>query len=133
MNVWGKHGKDKKSLKFGFNVKLDPKQIEKIDHYLKHNNIFKKADFIEFSKGDSHQMLFDYSTSQDFDYMNYPAISPSSEWVQNNFKKGVRGFIIQHITEGDKNVTVIPRLIWQHHKTTLHIILTSTPTTENIV
>ena len=105
------HGKDKKSLKFGFNVKLDPKQIEKIDHYLKHNNIFKKADFIEFSKGDSHQMLFDYSTSQDFDYMNYPAISPSSEWVQNNFKKGVRGFIIQHITEGDKNVTVIPRLI----------------------
>tara|TARA_S200002703_G_scaffold37982_1_gene33262 strand:+ start:560 stop:1726 length:1167 start_codon:yes stop_codon:yes gene_type:complete len=105
------HGKDKKSLKFGFSVKLDPKQIEKIDQYLKHNKIFKKSEFIEFSKGDSHQMLFDYTTSQDFDYMNYPALSPSSEWVQNNFKKGHRGFIIQHIIKGDRNVKIIPRLV----------------------
>ena len=29
------HGKDNKSLKFGFKPHLDPKQIEKIDQYLK--------------------------------------------------------------------------------------------------
>ena len=32
--------------------------------------------------------------SDDFDYFNYPASSPSSQWVQNNFKKGRRGFFI---------------------------------------
>jgi len=82
------HGKDSHALKFGFKVFLDSKQIEKIDQYLKHNDIYKKSEFIEFSKGDSHQMLFDYCTSDDFDYCNYGAFSPSSEWVQTNFKKG---------------------------------------------
>ncbi|MFD1292622.1 hypothetical protein ACFQ5N_02130 [Lutibacter holmesii] len=91
------HGKDSHALKFGFKPHLDPKQIEKIDQYLKQNGIYKKADYIEFSKGDSHQMLFDYCTSDDFDYMNYPAYSPSSEWVQTNFKKGRSGFVLQHV------------------------------------
>jgi len=47
---------------------------------------------IEFSKGDSHQKIFDESTSDSFDYYNYPAFSPSSEWVQTNFKIGFSGF-----------------------------------------
>jgi hypothetical protein len=33
--------------------------------------------------------------SDDFYYYNYPALSPSSQWVQNNFKKGRRGFVIE--------------------------------------
>jgi len=31
-------------------------------------------------------------TSDMFNYYNYPAFSPSSEWVQTNFKKGMSGF-----------------------------------------
>ena len=80
------HGKDDKHLKFGFKPILDTKQIEKINNYIDHNNLHKYE--IEFSKGDSHQKIFDESTSDKFNYYNYGAFSPSSEWVQTNFKKG---------------------------------------------
>ena len=103
------HGKDSHALKFGFKPQLDPKQIEKIDGYLKQNGIYKVAEYIEFSKGDSHQMLFDYCTSDDFDYFNYPALSPSSEWVQTNFKKGRSGFVIQNINYDSNDKVVIPK------------------------
>jgi len=89
------HGKDDSTLKFGFKPQLDTKQIEKIDQYCKHNDIYKKAKKIIFKKGDSHQTLFDMAGSDDFYYYNYPALSPSSQWVQNNFKKGRRGFVIE--------------------------------------
>lgn len=102
------HGKDKKSLKFGFRPQLDTKQIEKIDHYLKYNGIYNKAEFIEFGKGDSHQLILDYSTSQDFDYFNYPALSPSSEWVQTNYKRGSRGFVVQKVSSIENEKIVIP-------------------------
>lgn len=107
------HGKDKKALKFGFKPKLDAVQIEKIDHYMKHNgeNIYRKSEWIEFSKGDSHQMLFDYSTAQDFDYCNYPALSPASEWVQTGFKKGIRGFVIQLFNTEERTKTTTPILL----------------------
>lgn len=89
------HGKDDKTLKFGFKPFLDSKGVEKIDQYCKHNDIYKKADLVIFKKGDSHQCLFDMCTSDDFYYYNYPALSPSSQWVQNNFKKGRRGFVME--------------------------------------
>jgi len=89
------HGKDDSTLKFGFKPHLDPKQTEKIDQYIKQNNIYGKAKKIIFKKGDSHQMLFDMAGSDDFYYYNYPALSPSSQWVQNNFKKGRRGFVLE--------------------------------------
>ena len=89
------HGKDDSSLKFGFKPKLDPKQIEKIDQYCKQNDIYKKSDLVIFKKGDSHQALFDMCTSDDFYYYNYPALSPSSQWVQTNFKKGRRGYVLE--------------------------------------
>ena len=82
------HGKDSKSLKFGFKPQLDTKQIEKISNYIDQHGIKSKSKWVEFSKGDSHQKLFDESTSDSFDYYNYGALSPSSEWVQTNFKKG---------------------------------------------
>lgn len=102
------HGKDSKNLKFGFKPHLDPKQLEKIDQYLKQNEIFKKCNFIEFGKGDSHQMLLDYCTSDDFDYFNYPAFSPASEWVQTNFKKGRSGFVNMQINYITNDKTVVP-------------------------
>lgn len=84
------HGKDGKNLKFGFKPILDTMQIEKIDNYIKEHRLYDYV--IEFSKGDSHQKIFDESTSDYFNYYNYPAFSPSSEWVQTNFKKGFSGF-----------------------------------------
>ena len=100
------HGKDSHALKFGFKPQLDPKGSEKIDQYIKQNDIYREAKFIEFSKGDSHQMLLDYSTSDDFDYFNYPAFSPSSNWIQSNFKKGRSGFVMQNVVY-DKNIKEI--------------------------
>jgi len=86
------HGKDGKNLKFGFKPKLDPIQIEKIENYLFEHDLVRKDYEIFFIKGDSHQDLMDNSTSQKFKYWNFPAFSPSSNWVQTNFKKGVSGF-----------------------------------------
>tara|TARA_B110000046_G_scaffold52742_1_gene59032 strand:- start:32 stop:1258 length:1227 start_codon:yes stop_codon:yes gene_type:complete len=87
------HGKDDKSLKFGFKPQLDLKGAEKIDQYCKQNGIYKESDLVIFKKGDSHQALFDMCTSDDFYYFNYPALSPSSNWIKNNFKLGRRGFV----------------------------------------
>ena len=87
------HGKDDKSLKFGFKPHLDLKGADKIDQYLKQNKIYKDAELVVFCKGDSHQALFDLCTSDDFYYFNYPALSPSSNWIKNNFKLGRRGFV----------------------------------------
>ena len=87
------HGKDDKSLKFGFKPHLDFKGADKIDQYCKKNGLYKDCDLIVFKKGDSHQALFDMCTSDDFFYFNYPAGSPSSNWIKNNFKLGRRGFV----------------------------------------
>ena len=86
------HGKDGKHLKFGFKPILDTKQEKKISNYIDEHYLMQKGMKIEFSKGDSHQDIFDNSTSDKFDYYNYPALSPSSEWVQTNFQRGKRGF-----------------------------------------
>jgi len=95
------HGKDDKTLKFGFKPFLDSKGLEKIDQYCKQNKIYKTAELIIFKKGDSHQCVFDMATSDDFYYFNYPALSPSSQWVQNNFKKGRRGFVNESFKDLD--------------------------------
>ena len=101
------HGKDDSTLKFGFKPHLDSKQIEKIDQYCKRNDIYKKSKKIIFKKGDSHQCLFDMAGSDDFYYYNYPALSPSSQWVQNNFKKGRRGFVIESFIGVENTITPI--------------------------
>lgn len=100
------HGKDDKALRFGFKPHLDPKQIEKISEYIRINKIHE--DYIEFSKGDSHQFLLDYASSDIFDYCNYGAVSPSSEWVQTNFKQGRSSFVLQHINPKENEKIVKP-------------------------
>ena len=37
----------------------------------------------------------DMSSSDDFNYISYPAFSPSSEFIQTNYKKGRSGYVIQ--------------------------------------
>src|SRR5690606_33393130 len=62
------HGKDSKEMKFGFKPKLDDKQITKIRNYITDNFLYEKGAVIEFSKGDSHQYLFDSASSDIFNY-----------------------------------------------------------------
>lgn len=92
------HGKDIGEMKFGFKPKLDTIQSEKIDQYCKENKMYGLCDYIEFSKGDSHQAVYDDTTSNDFSYYNYPAFSPPSNWVKSNFKNTKSGFRFYNIS-----------------------------------
>ena len=98
------HGKDGKNLKFGFKPVLDATQIEKIKNYIDQHYLLREGVKIEFSKGDSHQKIFDETTSESFDYYNYLAFSPASDWVQTNFKKGIRGFEFFNFKENGQKI-----------------------------
>jgi hypothetical protein len=87
------HGKDTHNMKFGFKPKIDPNQINRILGYLNTKDLLNKGYEIIFEKGDSHLYLFDSSSSDVFKYYNYPAFSPSSNWVAMNFQLGKSGFI----------------------------------------
>jgi hypothetical protein len=96
------HGKDDKSLKFGFKPKLDPIQIEKIKNYI---DEYKLHDYqIEFGKGDSHQLLFDHTSSTAFEYQNFGAFSPPSDWVKTNFKNTKSSFTTMNYYENQKTI-----------------------------
>ena len=98
------HGKDSKDLKYGLGVKPTPETISKIEQYIDHHEIPYQTLSIEFSKGDSHQCVYDMAASDKFNYMSYPALSPSSKWIQSNFKKGRRGFVIEHLTNKNEDI-----------------------------
>ena len=93
------HGKDSVNLKTGFKPHLDASNELKINGYIDEHFLFQEGIIIEFSKGDSHQYLFDNATSDRFNYYNYPALSPSSNWVQTGFKKGKSGIVFFNYTE----------------------------------
>lgn len=97
------HGKDSKNLRFGFKPFLDSAQIEKIHNYIFENRL-NNGNKIEFLKGDSHQCIFDESSSDLFNYYNFPALSPSSNWVQTNFKRGKSGFFFFNYFDDTKAV-----------------------------
>lgn len=103
------HGKDVGEQKFGLKPHLDSKQIEKIDQYCKEHKLYN-GKFIEFSKGDSHQSIYDDTTSNDFSYYNYPAFSPPSNWVKTNFKNSKSGFNFFNIHK-DRNLK-FPKPFW---------------------
>ena len=97
------HGKDDKNLKFGFKPILDAKQIEKIKNYIDEHKLHSQK--IEFSKGDSHQYIFDNSTSKHFSYQNFPSFSPPSNWVQTNFQNSISGFVhFNYYKNGQKSI-----------------------------
>lgn len=95
------HGKDGENLKFGFPVHLNEKAKAKIDDYIDRYYLLKNGGLIEFCKGDSHQYLADKCSSERFYYMNFPAYSPSSNWVQTNYKVGRSGCVFYNYW--DKN------------------------------
>lgn len=102
------HGKDDKDKKFGINPKLTDKDKSAIEHYINTNYLNQKDLIIEFSKGDSHQRLFDDSSSTLFNFYNYPAFSPSSQWVQINFTNGKSGFEIFNYLKDRKRPSNTP-------------------------
>lgn len=101
------HGKDIGEQKFGFKPKLDAIQAEKIDQYCKEHRLYN-GNYIEFSKGDSHQAIYDDTTSNDFSYYNYPAFSPPSNWVKTNFKNSKSGFNLFNISKKSNIKISIP-------------------------
>jgi hypothetical protein len=104
------HGKDEQFMKFGLAVEPKPAHIEMIDQYIKQNGLYGESSKITFCKGDSHQCVFNYAISDDFDYLNYPAFSPSSGYVQTNFKRGRSGFVLENIVE--ESSAVDTKLEW---------------------
>jgi len=96
------HGKDDKSLKFGFKPQLDAVQIEKIKNYIDEYKLHSYQ--IEFSKGDSHQLLFDHTSSTAFEYQNFGAFSPPSDWVKTNFKNTKSSFTTMNYYENQKTI-----------------------------
>lgn len=100
------HGKDSKHLKFGFKHIIDERAKSKIEDYIRINKLIYKDN--TFEKGDTHLQLFDFDCSEVFNYLNYRALSPASEWVQTNFKRGVSGFTIMKAWKGEKELLTIP-------------------------
>lgn len=98
------HGKDTHNLKHGFKPKIDPAQINKIMGYLNTKQLLNKGLDITFEKGDSHLYLFDSASSDAFKYYNYPAFSPSSNWVATNFQLGRSGFVHFNYDEHRKSI-----------------------------
>jgi hypothetical protein len=96
------HGKDDKSLKFGFKPKLDSVQIEKVKNYIDEYKLHNYE--IEFGKGDSHQLLFDYTSSTAFEYQNFGAFSPPSDWVKTNFKNTKSSFTTMNYYDKQKTI-----------------------------
>lgn len=96
------HGKDIKNLKFGFKPKLDSIQIEKIKNYIDEYKLHGYQ--IEFSKGDSHQLLFDHTSSTAFEYQNFGAFSPPSDWVKTCFKNTLSSFTTFNYYDKQKTI-----------------------------
>lgn len=96
------HGKDEKSLKFGFKPILDAAQIEKIKNYIDEYKLYQYK--VEFSKGDSHQLMFDFTSSTAFEYQNFGAFSPPSDWVKSNFKNTLSCFTHFNYFEEQKGI-----------------------------
>jgi hypothetical protein len=99
------HGKDDKNMKFGFKPHLDAVQIEKIKNYIDEYRLHNYT--IEFSKGDSHQLLLDFTSSSAFEYQNFGAFSPPSDWVKTNFKNTNSSFIVFNYYENQKSINPI--------------------------
>jgi hypothetical protein len=104
------HGKDEKFMKAGMGVDVKPQNIEKVDQYIKLHGLYNGTSRIVFCKGDDHQCVFNLASSDDFDYMSYPAFSPSSSYIQTNFKRGRSGFVLETVRE-DSN-TIEQKIEW---------------------
>jgi hypothetical protein len=94
------HGKDELNMRHGYKPQIDAKQITKIKDYI---DEYKLYDYkCEFSKGDSHQLLLDFTSSRSFEYQNFGAFSPPSDWVKTNFSNTKSTFTHFNYLENQK-------------------------------
>lgn len=100
------HAKDEKHMKFGLKVHLDAKGMNLLEDYCRVNNLNGK---ITVEKGDSHQQLIDECTSKVFDYNNYLAFSPPSNWVQTNFGSSKSGFNLMIINSKNNDKQLLTK------------------------
>jgi hypothetical protein len=96
------HGKDGKNLKFGFKPHISVGGLGKINNYIDTEYLMKKGVRIEFSKGDSHVELRDKATPNRFEYCNYPAFCPASDWVQTNYVPNDYGFYLFNYSDTNR-------------------------------
>lgn len=101
------HGKDHLENKTGNKPVLDSKTYQKIDQYCKEHNLYN-GNLIEYSFGDCHQQIHDYTTSNEFEYRSYPAFSPPSNWVKLNFKLTKSGFNNYNVDKTSNKKIIIP-------------------------
>ncbi len=101
------HGKDEEFMRAGMPVVPKPEHIDKIEAYCKAHGLMDGSP-IDFCKGDSHQCLMDFCSSDEINYWNYPAFSPSSGYVQTNFSKGRSGFFLENYRKGSNFVEFKP-------------------------
>ena len=59
--------------------------------------------------GLSHQQLIDECTSKVFDYNNYLAFSPPSNWVQTNFGSSKSGFNLMIINSNNNDKQLLTK------------------------
>tara|TARA_R110002050_G_scaffold281289_2_gene428604 strand:+ start:877 stop:2085 length:1209 start_codon:yes stop_codon:yes gene_type:complete len=102
------HGKDKIHMKNGMKPFMGPNESGKIHVYIDSMKLSKYN--IRFAKGDSHQAVYDWTTSHRTIYCNYPAMSPGSGYVTTNFKPSLRGVMFETFELKTKNITTTP--IW---------------------
>ena len=96
------HGKDARYMKFPMKPHADKNDLARVQEYIRMNNFLCADMFIEFSKGDSHLGVLDFSSSDTFDYLSYPSFSPSSDWVMHNYRYGQSGFVFQQFRPYEK-------------------------------
>lgn len=89
------HGKDSVNMKFGMKLYLDDRTVTYLDGYCKEFGLYDGS-FIHISKGDLHKHVVDQSNKR-FDYINYPAFCPTSDWIQTNFGMSRGGIVFENI------------------------------------
>lgn len=99
------HGKDKKQKKFGFPAKPNPEALQFVHDYMDYHDLRGK---VRLHKGDNHQQYNDYTSSHRFEWNSYLPLSPSSEWVQSNYGKALRGFVMEKINIDNLNINIQP-------------------------
>lgn len=100
------HGKDSNNMGRPFPVFLNNGTQDKISSWLLAKNLIGRGYEIEFSKGDSHQWVFDRTTALTFNYFCYPSLAPPSQWVQRNFKACKSGFTFRSYGEYVTNIDI---------------------------
>jgi len=95
------HGKDKKEMKRGLPLVLNPLAENYLNKYIRHYNIDSK--YIHVEKGDLHQI--GYGRCLEFDYRNFMSFAPPSNWVQHNFGPGYSGYSIQVIPKHSNEIS----------------------------